>query len=639
MKLFEPIQVGPITLKNRIMLPPLTTGYEERDGSISPQSKAFYTRVAQGGAAYLVMGDVSPVPSFSPTPKLCDDSQIPGFAQLAESVHAHGAKLGVQIFHPEYDVEYIAGLLKTGDTKGVREKLEHDMLHFVNEVSEEQLLGILDKMVACAIRAQKAGIDAVEIHGDRLLGALCSTKMNRRTDRFGGDLAGRTRFALLFVEALKKAVPGMMLDYKLSIITPERGKGGIDAADAVEFAKLLEKAGVDMFHVAQGNHTGNLADTIPPMGVQGYGFFVELAGEIKAAVSVPVSAVGRIFDPKMAEGILATGKADIIALGRPLLTDPDWPNKAKAGCGADIRRCISCNKGCVDCIQNRAFLSCVLNPENGYEETRAIKPAQTPKTVVVVGGGPAGMEAARVAALRGHHVTLFERATALGGQLSLACLPPRKKEVARAIQDLSHAVRKAGVTLRLGEEATAEQILALKPQAVIAAVGAHNAIPPIPGVTRPQVCDSWKVLAGEEIVFGKVAIIGGGLVGCETAEFLAQEGCQVTIVEMLERIATGESVTVLPTLLESFKAHGVSQLLHTKVLEIGENTLSCQGGDGTVFQLPCDFVVMAAGAKPNLFDTGALESAGIPVTLAGDGVVVGDISAAMRTGYDAACAL
>ncbi len=354
MKIMPPITVGGITLKNRIMCPPLTTGYEERDGSIGEQSRAFYTRLAQGGVGYIVLGDVAPIRSFSPTPKLFDDSQIESFRLLADSVHAYGAKLGVQIFHPEYDCDAVNALFAQGKMEEVRARLHHDMQFFTDEVSEETLLSIIDKICACAQRAQKAGVDVVQVHGDRLVGCLCSTRMNHRTDKFGGSLENRTRFAIMLVRALKRAVPEMVIDYKFAVVTPERGKGGVDAADAPKFARWLEEAGVDMLHVAQANHTGNMADTIPPMGVQPYGFFADIAGQVKEAVSIPVSTVGRIIDPAMAERIVESEKADIVGLGRPLLCDPDWPNKAQSGCACDIRRCISCNKGCTDNIQNRA---------------------------------------------------------------------------------------------------------------------------------------------------------------------------------------------------------------------------------------------------------------------------------------------
>ena len=308
MELLTPIKVGNITLKNRIMFPPLTTGYEGRDGSITEQSKAFYTRLAKGGVSYIVLGDVSPVASFSPTPRLFHDGQIAGFKDLADSVHAYGAKIGVQIFHPEYDVNALIELFQKKDMMGVRQKMHHDMEHYVTDVTEEQLMDIIQKMCDCAVRAEKAGIDFVQVHGDRLVGCLCSPLMNRRTDKFGGSFENRTRFAVMLVKALRQAVPNMGIDYKFSVITPERGKGGIPLAEAVDFAKLLEEAGVDMLHVAQANHTGNMADTIPPMGVQPYGFFVDIAGQVKQAVKVPVSCVGRIIDPEMAERALDSGK-------------------------------------------------------------------------------------------------------------------------------------------------------------------------------------------------------------------------------------------------------------------------------------------------------------------------------------------
>lgn len=476
--------------EKRIMFPPLTTGYEGRDGSITEQSKAFYTRLAKGGVSYIVLGDVSPVASFSPTPRLFHDGQIAGFKDLADSVHAYGAKIGVQIFHPEYDVNALIELFQKKDMMGVRQKMHHDMEHYVTDVTEEQLMDIIQKMCDCAVRAEKAGIDFVQVHGDRLVGCLCSPLMNRRTDKFGGSFENRTRFAVMLVKALRQAVPNMGIDYKFSVITPERGKGGIPLAEAVDFAKLLEEAGVDMLHVAQANHTGNMADTIPPMGVQPYGFFVDIAGQVKQAVKVPVSCVGRIIDPEMAERALDSGKADIVALGRPLLCDPDWVAKLEAGKGCDIRRCISCNKGCTDNIQNRSFLSCVLNAENGYELTRSITPAQTKKKVAVIGGGVAGMEAARVAAAKGHEVVLFEKSAQLGGQLNIACVPPRKEEMRRATANLVHEVTSAGVTLRMGKAVTAEDVLAEKPDAVILAVGASSFAPAIPGKENTNVCDA-----------------------------------------------------------------------------------------------------------------------------------------------------
>ena len=637
--ILQPIEVGGQTFKNRIMFPPLTTGYE-KNGMISEQDMGFYTRLAKGGVGYIVLGDVAPINSFSPTPKLFDDSQIPAFKALADSVHAYGTKLGVQLFHPEYDVDAINSLFMQKKFDEMRQRLHHDMMFFTDEVSEEMLMAIIDKMCACAVRAQKAGVDVIQIHGDRLNGCLCSTRMNHRTDKFGGSLENRVRFARMLTRAIRKAVPGMVIDYKLSIVTPQRGKGGIDEADAVQFAQWLVEDGVDMFHVAQANHTGNMADTIPPMGVQPYGFFVKIAGDIKKAVNVPVSAVGRIVDADMAARVIESGMADMVAVGRPLLADPDWGTKIAAGKACDIRRCISCNKGCTDAIQNRQFLSCVLNAENGYENTRSIQPAAQKKKIAVLGGGPAGLEAARVAALRGHEVTLFEKTTTLGGQLNIACVPPRKEEMRRATQDLIHAVCNAGVHLCMGQTRTAEQLKDAGFEAVINAVGAHSAAPRIPGIDSVNVADAWKVLAGEQQVYGTVAVIGGGMVGCETAEYLAARGCKVSVIEMMDKIAAGESTTILPTLLENYKTYGVEQYPSHKVKEFRMDAVVCENKDGAEVTIPCDYIVLAMGARSNEFDAAALEAASIPVYSIGDAAgKAADISNAIRTGYDTACQL
>ncbi len=278
--------------------------------------------------------------------------------------------------------------------------------------------------------------------------------------------------------------------------------------------------------------------------------------------------------------------ADMVAMGRPLLADPDWGTKIAAGKACDIRRCISCNKGCTDAIQNRQFLSCVLNAENGYENTRSIQPAAQKKKMAVLGGGPAGLEAARVAALRGHDVTLFEKTTSLGGQLNIACVPPRKEEMRRAAQDLIHAVCNAGVHLCMGQTRTAEQLKDAGFEAVINAVGAHSAAPRIPGIDSVNVADAWKVLAGRA-----AGVRHGGCHrrrhgGCETAEYLAARGCKVSVIEMMDRIAAGESTTILPTLLENYKTYGVEQYPSHKVKEFRMDAVVCENKDGAEVTIP-----------------------------------------------------
>lgn len=538
-KLLQPIQVGNLTFKNRIMFPPLTTGYEERDGSIGPRSLAFYTRLAQGGCSYIVIGDVAPVRTASPTPKLYDESQIEMYKKLADALHEHDCKVALQLFHPEYDVQGVGKMIMEAGiagqlaakakaandleeaekqqkicdelTKGAYAKLHHDMQHFVTEASVEQLTAIKNSIAQCARKAQKAGIDAIEIHGDRLLGSLCSKLLNHRTDNYGGSLENRTRYALEVLQAIKEAAPSMMVEYKLPIITvnPDgslRGKGGLLEDEAVEFAKILDAAGIDMIQVAQANHTGNMGDTIPPMGAVPYNWTLGACEKVKAVVHCPVATVGRVVSVEAGEKILEDGTADIIGYGRSLLTDPDIANKVEKG--ECIRECLNCNKGCVDAIQSRRYLSCVLNAENGDEETIFIKPCTETKNVAIV--------------------------------------------------------------------------------------------------------------------------------GAETAEYLANKGLEVSIVEMMDKIAAQESETVLPLMEADFEKHNVQKFVNTRVSEIKDNVIyAVNTKDETNVEIAADTIVNALGSKKNVFDDSKLT---VPFTYVGDcsGERTADIASAIRTGYKAA---
>lgn len=659
--LLQPIKVGNLTLKNRIMFPPLTTGYEERDGSIGTRSLAFYERLAKGGVGYISIGDVAPVMTASPTPKLFDDRQIPVFKRLADTLHQYDCKVALQIFHPEYDVPGVGRLImlsrkaameaQEAKAKGDMEtfgakmaesgkigkdayaKLHHDMQHFVSEATVDQLNQIKAAIAASCRRAQEAGIDAIEVHGDRLLGSLCSVILNHRTDCYGGVFENRIRYALEVVAAMKEAAPQLMIEYKLPIITKnddgsDRGKGGLHPDEAVEFAKLLEQAGVDMIQVAQANHTGNMGDTIPSMGTREMVWVLDTTRRVKDAVSIPVAAVGKVLTVARGEELIANGDADIIGYGRSLLCDPDIALKVERD--EPIRECLNCNKGCVDAIQNRRYITCVLNAENGEEATVSINPAEEKKNVVIIGAGIAGLEAARVAAVRGHKVDVYEKEDRVGGQINIAAVPPRKDEILRATEYYEKILPGLGVIVHLSAEATKEIMNAA--DAVIVAVGAHNVSLPVPGAENAV--SSWDVLAGKIDAKGHCVVIGGGLVGTETAEYLLEKGCTVTIVEMLDKIANGESSTILPTIMADFAKHGVKQLVNTKVSAIEKGVVKAVSGEEEI-SIECDTVVMAVGSQKNVID---LEGVTVPVTFAGDcaGERTASILEAIRGGYKAA---
>lgn len=664
--LLQPIQVGNLTLKNRIMFPPLTTGYEERDGSIGPRSLAFYERLAKGGVGYIVIGDVAPVRTASPTPKLFDDAQIPAFKALADTLHKYDAKVALQIFHPEYDVPGVGRMIgmagaarqaamqlkEAGDMEGFQAKMEeadkvtkdayaklhHDMQHFVTEATVEQLAQIKVSIANAARLAKEAGIDAIEVHGDRLLGSLCSTILNHRTDEYGGAFENRIRYALEVVEAIKEAAPGLMIEYKLPIVTVNedgslRGKGGLIEEEGIAFAKKLEEVGVAMIQVAQANHTGNMADTIPPMGTQADNWTLPTCIKVKEAVSIPVATVGRVLTVENGEEILRNADADIIAYGRSLCCDPDIALKVEKD--EPIRECLTCNKGCVDAISSRRYISCVLNAENGDEATISVKPAETKKNVVIVGAGLAGLEAARVAAVRGHHVDIYEKEDCIGGQIRIASVPPRKADILRAVEYYEKILPSMDVEIHLNTEATKEIMNGA--DAVIVAIGANNVNLPIPGADAPTVVSSWDVLAEKVQVSGHCVVIGGGLVGAETAEFIANNGNAVSIIEMTEKIAAQESPTVLPSMMEDFAAHDVKQYVNTKVNSISDEgkTVNVTDAEGKEIAIACDTIVMAVGSKKNVMD---IEGVNVPVYYAGDcsGEKTADIAAAIRGGYHAA---
>ena len=631
--ILTPIKVGNLTLKNRLMFPPLTTGYEEKDGSMSDRAISFYERLAKGGVGYIVLGDVAPVQTLSPTPKLYCDEQIPSFKKFTDTIHKHGSVVSAQIFHPEYNPQQILELFKAGEMQKAREVMHHDMENYCNEISIERIKEIQQQMIDAAVRADKAGFDMVQIHGDRIVGMFSSPLMNKRDDEYGGSLENRLRFGLELVKGIKKAAPRLAVEYKLALIrmNPRYGKGGPDLEEGPQAAIMLEKAGVDTIHVCQANHTA-IADTLPPMGVQPYGCFSHMAAKIKPHVNIPVSAVGRVINPLHAKTIIQTQKADIVAVGRPLLADPDWIKKIESNKENEIRQCIMCNKGCTDRLTGRSTVSCVLNAENGYESQRQIDKAKTKGHIAIIGAGIAGLESARVLLQKGHKVTIFDKSAKIGGQINIASVPPRKDEMNRSIMYYENIlVGNENINFVLGKKVDAQDIVKLNPDHVIVAVGANNSTIPVKGANNLNVLDAWQVLKGEQVCSDNVVVIGGGLVGAETAEFLAEtKGCKVSIVEMGDVIAKEESPSIRPTMMKNFEEFNVNLL-------INNNSITCENSENKQVDIDADFVVMAIGAKANKFDTELFDMLKIPYTLVGDCIdKPSDIENAIKTSYDAA---
>ncbi|MFO7693976.1 MAG: FAD-dependent oxidoreductase [Vicinamibacterales bacterium] len=638
MRLFQPIALGPVFLRNRIVFPPMTTGYEEK-GMVTPRSRTFYRTIARGGAGLVIIGDVSIQPSFAPTPFAHDDAFVPGLRELADDVHAGGAKIAAQLFHQEYDTAEIGRVMQAEGREAARKRLHRDMDDYCNQLTAVDIAAILERFRRAAVRVREAGFDLIQVHGDRLAGMFTSGLLNKRTDEYGGPLRNRARFAIEVVRAIRDAVPDVPIEYKLSIIRtdPPMGRAGPTLDEAQVLAGWLEEAGVAGFHVALANH-GSIGDTIPAMGTQPYGCFVDLAEAIKRVAHVPVTAVGRILEPDFAEGLLESGKADLVGIGRGLIAEPGWPRGVERGETGDLRLCIMCNH-CASSLMSNQPLRCAINATVGESEPVTMASASVPRRVLVIGGGPAGMEAAHIAAERGHRVTLVERQERLGGQLPLCSAPPYKHEISRLTQYLTAQVARRDVEVRLGAAAPVERLLdEIRPDAVIVATGVSPSRLPVPGADRAIVVTAWDVMAGSADVGPRAAIVGGGSVGVETALLLAPRGIEVTVLEMLDTIAAGESPTILPFIHAQLKRYGVRVLTGHRLVSVEADGLRVTGPDGATIAIECDTVVMATGTRRNPTFAGEISARGLECHVVGDcaeggpGTLAGAIHDGFRAG-------
>jgi NAD(H)-dependent 7beta-hydroxy-3-oxo-delta4-cholenoic acid oxidoreductase len=606
--LFTPIRIGSLEIKNRIALPPMTLGYGVPEGTVSQKHINYYEARAQGGAGLIITeaACVHAGRKYGLVPLgLYDDMQIRSWSELAEAVHRHGAKLGVQLMDPGPEsIMMLTGLRPVGPSPVVGRGLFREV---PRELSIDEIQAIVEDFAEATRRAKEAGLDAVEIHaahGYALVGSFLSPFFNKRTDRYGGSLEGRLRLLLEIIDAIRARVGG---DFPIIVRMSgdERRTGGRTLQESQFIARILVEAGVDALEVSGGTVPTVFWAVVPPSGTP-LALNAEFAQAMKQVVDVPVICVGRINSPRIAEFLLETGRTDLVSMGRALHADPELPNKAAAGALEDIVPCLACNCGCIGSVVQGLHATCIINPAAGREKEMAIVPAEKPKKVLVAGGGPAGLEAARVAALRGHQVTLYEKEHKLGGQVNLASVPPFMQEMGQLIKYLSTRVQEAGVELNLGTAVTPELIEELRPDVVVVATGASPLVPEnIPGMDKEKVLTAWEVLAGHDASKArKVLIVGGGLTGCETADFLAlptdnmaAASTEVTLLEMREDIALDSMAEPRHLLLDRLREKRVHVIVRARVKEILD--------DGVVFERDgqeetlrgFEYVILAMGAK------------------------------------------
>lgn len=637
-KLFEPGRIGEMELKNRIVMPAMGTNLATWDGYVTEQMKDYYEERAKGGVG-LVIVEVTcvapPTGKTVPCQLLIDDDKfIPGLSELAEVIHRHGAKAALQLMHAGR-----AAKSKITHTQPVAPSAipmpfalgagyEGEM---PRELTVDEIKDLVGKFGKAAQRAKRAGFDGVEIHslGLYLVAQFLSSASNKRQDDYGGELKNRARFLLDIIKAIKEAA-GQDYPAWCRLTVREFGiEGGITLEEGQEVARKAQEAGADAIHVTV--MAWGVSPRARPPTAEPPGNMVPFAEAVKKVVTVPVIAVGRI-NPELGEKVLQERKADFIAIGKGLITDPELPRKSASGRIDEIRPCIGCLR-CIDNILHKdGVVQCTVNAAAGKEREYQLRPVEKSKEVLVVGGGPAGMEAARVAALRGHRVTLYEKQAKLGGQLLQAIVPPHKSNLVGLIDYLATQMVRQGVKIELGIEATPELIEEAKPEVVLLATGVTPLIPEIPGIHRPNVVTAQKVLEGEE-VGERIVVIGGDLVGCETAEYLAERDKKVTIVEILTDVATRVISALRGLLLSRLAARGVTILTGVKDEELTDRGLAITTKEGEKQLIEADTVVLAAGAKPNKVLLPALRGKISEIYSIGDCVEPRDIFEAIADGY------
>jgi 2,4-dienoyl-CoA reductase-like NADH-dependent reductase (Old Yellow Enzyme family)/thioredoxin reductase len=616
--LFNPIEIGGVEVKNRVLMTGMSGHMAPPDGSVTEREVAFYERRARGGAGYLVVGAayVHPSGRFGADQLgIYSDELIPNLRQLAQAIRRHDAIASIQLHHAGRQTNSLVTGQPIIAPSALACPVKQETPHALS-------LGEIDEVVEWfgqgARRAMEAGFNAIEIHGAHgyLPAQFLSPRSNQRTDDYGGSLANRARFILRLVERVRREVgAGIPLSVKIS--GHEFADNGLTPVETPQIAALLEGAGADLVAISAG--VAPYYMTVPNMALP-RGCYTELARAAKAHCRIPISTVGRISTPELAEAILARGDADVISMGRPLIADPDLPLKAYQGRSDDICICIGCNKGCHDPTRKDRATACLLNPEAGFELEIQITPAAQRRQVLVIGGGPAGLEAARVAALRGHQVRVYEREPYWGGRLYLGTLAPEKAEYAVGIDYLVNQCRKLGVELVSGVAVTSELVRELAPDAVIVATGADPLQPTIPGIDLPHVVSADVLLQGRANVGRRVLVIGGGAVGTEVAHMLAEQGREVTVVEHKAAWGHGMPPDARWHIARAIESLPVRFIANAAVTAIGSGTVEVQRAGATEQLSGIENVVVAVGARSSRELISAVQGLAPVVVIVGDAV-------------------
>lgn len=642
--LLSPIKIGETTVKNRIFMPPLSTNLADK-GYVTDELVEHYKARAKGGVGLFVTEVVTVEPTYCYLPgDMCiyDDSFIPGWKKLADGVHEYGAKILPQLFHPAHMAFPLPGTPRLIAPSNVGPYYAREA---PRAVTKEELKVIIRQFGEAAKRAQIAGADGVEIHAAHahgLLGGFLSPLYNKRTDEYGGDIDHRLRLTLEVIEEVRRVCgKNFIIDVRIS--GSEYTDGGLNLNDMIYVAKQLEKAGVDFLHVSGGTTIAR-GSSIPAPGTP-MGSHAATAAEIKKYVSIPVATVGRITEPWIAEELIANGKADICMIGRANLCDPEFANKVAAEKADDIRPCI----GCLRCLNGIMFgkrVACTVNPSFELENEDTLAPAAEKKNVLVIGSGPAGMEAAFVAAKRGHHVVLCEKEAELGGLMRIAAVPIAKQDLTRLIQYMARRLEGAGVEVRLNcavDKAMLEG--EFKGWEVIAGAGAQPiVVPAFTGFKQWMTADD--VLAGRAFPGRKIVVIGGGSVGCETADYLAPlvndlypRNREITLLEMAPGVMASESGPGRSLLVQRMMAKGVQMICGAKVEKVDESSIWYTKDGQQHCIADADTLVLAMGYKADPALEEMLKAAGASYHLIGDAAKVGTIKDAIGAGYETAKAL